>query len=126
MTLLLLAALAGIGDQYEEMARTLGAGAWQRFQHVLVPLLYPAMLSASLIVFAFTFGAFEVPYVMGRTYPKALPVWAFQGFNDVDLNQRPEALAVSIMIALLAAGIIVAYATLSRRILANSRGAYER
>ncbi len=126
MTLLLLAALAGIGDQYEEMARTLGAGAWQRFRHVLVPLLYPAMLSASLIVFAFTFGAFEVPYVMGRTYPKALPVWAFQGFNDVDLNQRPEALAVSILIALLAAGIIVAYATLSRRILANSRGAYER
>jgi putative spermidine/putrescine transport system permease protein len=126
MTVLLLAALAGIGDQYEELARTLGASAWQRFQHVLVPLLFPAMLSASLIVFAFTFGAFEVPYVMGRTYPKALPVWAFQGFNDVDLNQRPEALAVSILIALLAACIVVAYATLSRRILANSRGAYER
>ncbi|MGI8856889.1 MAG: ABC transporter permease [Thermomicrobiales bacterium] len=87
ITLLLLAALAGIGDQAEEAARTLGASAWQRFRHVLLPLLLPAMLSASLIVFAFTFGAFEVPYVMGRTYPKALPVWAYERFNDVDLNQ---------------------------------------
>lgn len=121
MTLLLLAALAGIGDQYEEAARTLGASAWQRFRHVLLPLLLPAMLSASLIVFAFTFGAFEVPYVMGRTYPKALPIWAYERFNDVDLNQRPEALAVSVLIALLASVVIVAYAALSRRILARGR-----
>ncbi len=121
ITLLLLAALSGIGDQYEEAARTLGASAWQRFRHVLLPLLLPAMLSASLIVFAFTFGAFEVPYVMGRTYPKALPVWAYQRFSDVDLNQRPEALAVSVLIALLAATVIVAYASLSRRILGGGR-----
>jgi putative spermidine/putrescine transport system permease protein len=119
ITLLLLAALAGIGDQPEEAARTLGASAWQRFRHVLLPLLLPAMLSASLIVFAFTFGAFEVPYVMGRTYPQALPVWAYERFNDVDLNQRPEALAVSVVIALLAAIVIVAYGALSRRILAR-------
>ena len=121
ITLLLLAALSGIGDQYEEAARTLGASAWQRFRHVLLPLLLPAMLSASLIVFAFTFGAFEVPYVMGRTYPKALPVWAYQRFSDVDLNQRPEALAVSVLIALLAATVIVAYVSLSRRILGGGR-----
>ena len=58
---------------------------------------------------------------MGRTYPKALPVWAYERFNDVDLNQRPEALAVSVVIALLAAIIIVAYGALSRRILARGR-----
>ncbi len=121
ITLLLLAALSAIGDQYEEAARTLGASAWQRFHHVLLPLLLPAMLSASLIVFAFTFGAFEVPYVMGRTYPKALPVWAYERFNDVDLNQRPEALAVSVLIALLAAVIVLAYGNLTRRLLTSGR-----
>jgi len=121
ITLLLLAALSAIGDQYEEAARTLGASAWQRFRHVLLPLLFPAMLSASLIVFAFTFGAFEVPYVMGRTYPKALPVWAYERFNDVDLNQRPEALAVSVLIALLATMIVLAYGNLTRRLLMSGR-----
>ena len=78
ITLLLLAALAGIGDQSEEAARTLGAISVAALPPCAVPLLFPAMLSASLIVFAFTFGAFEVPYVMGRTYPKALPVWAYE------------------------------------------------
>ncbi len=121
ITLLLLAALAAISDQYEEAARTLGASAWQRFRHVLLPLLFPAMLSASLIVFAFTFGAFEVPYVMGRTYPKALPVWAYERFNDGDLNQRPEALAVSVLIALLATVIVLAYGNLTRRLLTSRR-----
>ena len=119
ITLLLLAALAGIGGQYEEAARTLGASAWQRFRYVLLPLLLPAILSASLIVFAFTFGAFEVPYVMGRTYPKALPVWAYERFNDVDLSQRPEAMAVGVLIALIASLVIVAYGRLTRRIIAR-------
>lgn len=117
MTLLLLAALAGIGDRYEEVARTLGATGWQRFRHVLLPLMLPAMLSASLIVFAFTFGAFEVPLVMGRTYPKALSIWVYERFSDVDLNQRPEAMAVSVLITFLAAAIMVVYAALSRRAL---------
>jgi len=115
LTLLLLAALTGIGDGIDDAARVLGATAWQRFRHVLLPLLVPAMLSSSLIVFAYTFGAFEVPFVMGRTYPKALPVWAYERFTDVDLNQRPEAMAVSVLITLFAATVAVIYAALLRR-----------
>lgn len=115
ITLLLLAALAGIGEQLEWAASTLGASPWQRFRHVVLPLLLPAMLSSSLIVFAFTFGAFEVPYVMGRTYPKPVPVWAWERFSDVDLNQRPEAMAASVLITLFAALIAVAYAAVLRR-----------
>ena len=115
LTLLLLAALTGIGEGVEEMARTLGATGWQRFRHVMLPLLAPAMLSSSLIVFAYVLGAFEVPYLMGRTYPKALPVWAYQRFTNVDLNERPEAMAVSVLITLLAVGVAVVYAALLRR-----------
>ncbi len=115
VTLLLLAALTGIGEQLEAAARTLGASAWQRFRHVTLPLLLPAMLSSGLIVFAFTFGAFEVPYVLGRTYPKAVSVFAWERFSDVDLNQRPQAMAASVLITLFAAGVAVAYAALLRR-----------
>ena len=53
-----LAALArGVGD-YEDLARTLGAGRWKRFWHVILPLITPAIVSTSVIVFAFGFGAF--------------------------------------------------------------------
>ncbi len=121
ITLLLLAALAGIGERYDDAARTLGASGWQRFRHVLLPLLLPAMLSASLIVFAFTFGSFDVPLVMGRTYPKALSVWIYERFSDVDLNERPEAMAVSVLVTFVAAVFVVAYGALSRRTLARGR-----
>lgn len=54
--LVVLAVLRSIGAEYEEVARTLGASARQRFFHVLLPLILPGVLSASVIVFAFTFA----------------------------------------------------------------------
>jgi len=43
--LVVLAVLKSVGPQYEEIARTLGANAWQRFFFVLLPLIMPGVLS---------------------------------------------------------------------------------
>ncbi|MCB0090352.1 MAG: ABC transporter permease subunit, partial [Caldilineaceae bacterium] len=43
-----------VGDEYEALAQTLGANRWQRFRHVLLPLILPGVLSVSVIVLAFT------------------------------------------------------------------------
>jgi len=110
--------MAPIGEGAEEMARTLGASGWQRFRHVVLPLRAPAMLSSSLIVFASVLsvlGAFAVPFLMGRTYPKASPGRAHRRFTNVDRNERPEAMAVSVLTTLLAMGVAVIYAALLRR-----------
>ena len=110
-----LAALArGVGD-YEDLARTLGAGRWKRFWHVILPLITPAIVSTSVIVFAFGFGAFEVPFLLGQPYPSALPVLAYRAFTDVDLNARSEAMAISMIIAVITAVAVFAYTWLSRR-----------
>jgi putative spermidine/putrescine transport system permease protein len=42
-------------------AATLGASAWQRLRYVTFPLAASSVISASLLVLAFIFGAFEVP-----------------------------------------------------------------
>ncbi|MBA2512598.1 MAG: sugar ABC transporter permease, partial [Rubrobacteraceae bacterium] len=68
VTLVVLAALQGVAGELEDVARTLGASAWQRFWYVVFPVISPGIIAASLIVFAFTFGAFEVPYLLGKTY----------------------------------------------------------
>jgi putative spermidine/putrescine transport system permease protein len=99
MGIILLAALQSIGEDYENVARTLGANRWQRLRYVILPLLRPAILSASVLIFAFTFGAFEVPLLLGTRYPSALPVLAYRLYTDVDLNARPEAMALSVVIA---------------------------
>jgi putative spermidine/putrescine transport system permease protein len=112
-----LAALArGVGD-YEDLARTLGAGRWKRFWHVILPLITPAVVSTSVIVFAFGFGAFEVPFLLGQPYPAALPVLAYRAYTDVDLNARSEAMAISMVIAIIAAVAVFTYTWLSRRYL---------
>ncbi len=111
-----LAVLQSLGDDYEAVAQTLGATPWQRFATVVLPLIMPATLSVSVLVLAFTFGEFLVPYLLGQTYPATLPVLAVRLFTDPDLNQRPPAMALSILIALISAVMVVLYMALSRRV----------
>lgn len=112
----ILAVLQSIGDDYESLAKTLGANSWQRFRYVLLPLIMPGVLSVSVIVLAFTFGAYEIPFLLGRSFPEALPVLAVRSYTDPDLNQRPEAMAMAIIISILSTILIFIYMSLSRRI----------
>lgn len=114
---IVLANMQAIGTDYEAAARSLGASRWQAFRHVLLPLIFPSVLSASVMVFAFTFGAYEIPAILGQNYPAALPVLAYRKYTDVDLAARPEAMAMAIVIALLSALMIWLYLRTSRRII---------
>jgi putative spermidine/putrescine transport system permease protein len=100
ITLMILAVLRHSGNDLLDVGRTLKAGRWQRFRYITLPIIFPALGAASLIVFAFTFGAFEVPFLLGRTYPMTLPVWAYKNYSDIDLMARPEGIATGIVIAL--------------------------
>lgn len=115
MSIILLASLQAMGENYEAAARTLGANRWQRFRYVTLPLLRSGIFSASILVFAFTFGAFEAPLLLGARYPSALPVLAYRLYTDVDLNARPEAMAVSMMIAAIITVFILLYMRLMRK-----------
>ena len=112
---IVLANMQALGEDYESVARSLGANRWQAFIHVLLPLIFPGVLSASVIVFAFIFGAYEIPALLGANYPAALPVLAYRKYTDVDLAARPEAMAMAIVIALLSAVMIYLYVRYARR-----------
>ena len=113
--IILLANMQVIGEDYESVARTLGANRWQSFRYVLLPLLMPGLLPASAIVFAFSFGAYEVPAILGASFPEALPVMAYRKFSEVDLTSRPESMAIAIVIAVISAIMILLYTRWSRR-----------
>ncbi len=114
IALVVLASLRGVAADLEEVAKTLGASAWQRFWFVVFPVISPAVVAASLIVFAFTFGAFEVPYLLGKTYPTVLPVMAYNEYRDIDLAARPVAMAINVLITLVTAAFAAAYLRLAR------------
>lgn len=112
-------ALAALGPRiadYERLASTLSAGRLARLRHVTLPLLAPALLAASTLVFAFTLGAYEVPALLGRSYPEALPVLAYRQFSAVELDARPAGLAVAVLISLIGALAVLAYAAAARRL----------
>ena len=114
VALVVLASLRGVAVELEDVARTLGAGAWQRFWYVVFPVISPGIVAASLIVFAFTFGAFEVPYLLGKSYPTVLPVTAYNEYRDIDLSARPAAMATNVLIALVIAAVTAAYLRAAR------------
>jgi putative spermidine/putrescine transport system permease protein len=99
ITFMLLSVLKNMGTELVEVGSTLNASRFQRFSFIILPIIAPSLGAACLIVFAFTFGAFEVPYLLGRTYPLALPVWAYKNYSDIDLLSRPEGIAIGLIIA---------------------------
>jgi putative spermidine/putrescine transport system permease protein len=116
VAVVVLAALSSGVAELEDAARALGANAGQRLRHVLLPVLAPAVAAASVLVFAFTVGSYEVPFLLGRPFPATLPVLAYQQFRDPDLAARPVAMAIAVLTALLVGACAAAYLALSERL----------
>ncbi|MDP9474960.1 MAG: ABC transporter permease subunit [Actinomycetota bacterium] len=114
VALVVLAALRGVAGELEDVARTLGASSWQRFWYVVFPVISPGVVAASLLVFAFTFGAFEVPYLLGKTYPTMLPVMAYNEYRDIELSARPLAMAINVLISFITAIFAALYLRLAK------------
>jgi putative spermidine/putrescine transport system permease protein len=111
--LILLAKLQTLGPEHEAAARSLGASRWQAFAHILLPMLMPALVAASAVVFAYALGAYEIPLLLGAHAPEALPIRAWKGFTDVDLARRPEAYATAMLIAAIGAALLMVYARIA-------------
>lgn len=107
--IILMSVLQSLGENFEELAQSLGANKWQRFRYVILPLVMPNLFSASIIVFAFSFGAYEVPAILGVNYPQMLPVMALDFFLNPDLNARSEGMALSMIIAMIVMILVVIY-----------------
>ena len=61
-----------------------------------------------------------VPFLLGKSYPAMLSVLSYRLYIDVDLNARPQAMAMSILIAFFVLILVVFYRRISQRILRSS------
>jgi multiple sugar transport system permease protein len=62
MVLILLAGLGALPEDPDEAARVDGANAWQRFRHITVPLLMPAIIAAVLLRAIDALKTFDILY----------------------------------------------------------------
>lgn len=116
-----LAAMSRQVGDLEDVARVLGAGRLQRLRRITLPLLARPVAAASVLVLAFAAASYEVPRLLGRPFPAALPVLALQRFRDTDLTVRPEAMAVATCLSVISLLTVAAYLTLVSRLVRRTR-----
>lgn len=110
VAVVVLASTSAALPDLTDAARMLGAGARQRLLRVTLPLAAPAAAASSLIVFLYSFGAYEVAWLLGRAYPEPLPAMAYRLYTSIDLAARPQAAATAltaITVSVLAAAATV-------------------
>ncbi|MGE0880902.1 MAG: ABC transporter permease [Acidimicrobiia bacterium] len=76
-------------------AAALGARPRSQLLHVYVPRIAPALVPATVVVFAFALGGYEPAAVLGVQNPRTLAVVAVEWFRDPAVSRRSEAFALS-------------------------------
>ena len=115
LCVLILSALRGPVTSLDETAKTLGASYGFRLRKVILPYIFPSILSGTIIVFAFSFGSYEVPYLLGEPYPSTVSVVAYQLYTDRDLANRPTAMALATITSVVIGILVYAYMKLTQQ-----------
>lgn len=101
--------LASIGPEYEEAARDLGATPAAALRLVLLPLLFPAILASTLIVFALSIDDFVVTqYMSSNASTITIPMYLYSQARGGTTTPALNALATILVLTTLI-GIGIAY-----------------
>ncbi len=116
--LLILAGLQVIPDDVYDAARIDGASLWQRFWHITLPLLRPALLLALLFRTMDAFRVFDLVFVMTQGGPGgATQVLQFYGYKALFTEGRMgygAAISVTVFVVIFLLSLVYIRAVGSR------------
>lgn len=101
VTIVVRARLAGLDPSLEEAARDLGAGPFETFRRVTLPLILPGVAASALLVFTLSIDDYVVTSFVAGVGATTLPLHIY---SMLKLGVTPEVNAVS---SLLLAGTVV-------------------
>jgi thiamine transport system permease protein len=84
---LVTAAWEGVDRRQVETARALGASPLRAFRDVVLPALVPALLTAALLTFVFTFMSFPIVLALGGLRLATVEVWLYARVQSLDLGE---------------------------------------
>lgn len=108
LVLILYARMTGIDGSLMQAARTMGASPWYAFRRVYLPMVRPAVLSGSLLVFILGLSFFIVPSVLGGPREQTISVYIQQ---QIDLYRWGVASAMGVVLLVVT---LVCYAGMAR------------
>src|SRR5262249_28567980 len=90
--------LGRIDATLKEAARDLGAGWWETFLRITLPLTMPGVVAAALICFTLALSAFVTPQLLGGGRVQVLPLTVYN--STVEINWPDGAVASLTLLAL--------------------------
>ena len=109
-------AFEAVGDRPLEIAAMLGAGRFDRFWTVGMPLARRGFISAAILVFAHTVGEFGVVLMIGGNIPGRTEVLSTRIYSLVESLQFDAAHRIAAGLALFAFAALLALLLVERRI----------
>jgi molybdate transport system permease protein len=108
-------AFEAFGEKPLEAAATLGAGPWDRFWHVALPLARPGILTGAALGFAHTIGEFGVVLMIGGDIPGETRVLSVAIYEYVETLQWRKAHLLAGGMVAFAFIVVLAVLLLNRR-----------
>jgi putative spermidine/putrescine transport system permease protein len=108
--LALESALRRFNPQLDQAAQTLGASRWQRLRWVILPMLWPALISGFALTFGVSLGSFGVALILSRRF-SVLPLELFHELVAMSNGPLACAMAVTLAVMALASHAVLQWAT---------------
>jgi putative spermidine/putrescine transport system permease protein len=116
MVLVFLPAVDGIRSQWREAAESLGGSTWQYWRHVAAPLLFPAFIGSTLLLFANAFSAYATAAALISQGGIIVPLQISNSMtSEVILGQQNYGKALAFGMIVIVAVVMTLYALLQRR-----------
>jgi putative spermidine/putrescine transport system permease protein len=116
MVLVFLPAVDGIRPQWREATESLGGGTWHYWRYIAGPLLAPAFLGATLLLFANALSAYATAAALVNQGGPILPLQISNAItSEVGLHEPGFAKAQAVVLIVIVAVVTVLYAVLQRR-----------
>ena len=109
-------AFQAMGPGPMEAAATLGAGPWDRFFSVALPLARPGMITAAVLGFAHTMGEFGVVMMIGRNIPGETRVLSIAIYDYVEALEWEKAHYLSAGMVVFSFVVIMAMMVIGRKL----------
>jgi putative spermidine/putrescine transport system permease protein len=114
--LLVSSVLKKFDQRQIETAKMLGASRGRVFFKIVFPFLLPVINTSFIILFLYAFGAFDIPFMLGESHPGMLSIQVYNLYFKRDLVNRPQAMAILVVMFAFSLVFIYLYSRIAQRI----------
>lgn len=101
MLFMALPTLNKASKKWEKLRMVYNISEWEYFKGVILPLVLPNINIGLFLVLTYLYSSYEVPYILGVSYPKTLMVWIVERYKKEFFYSREEIMALNCILGVI-------------------------